>query len=458
MEEVSPKATSVNIRSGAHLSTVNPPPPEKRNQISANTALTFESPAWLAIASGCDSHRQVQSPVVDLTRIVNEDGNRGALQDVLAAVDPKTETLHITGAVPNNDQWEALGRHFTNVRFLKVGAGWDEDWIDDKFPLNWPLELLLVSDAGGERVTTPAIMEGRIKNLVLFYACELRFEGPVTEELMKGAEQLHFIPHKKATPDAQFEQQGATTQESSGTEPAGAKVFSDPHEVNKWVYNKYAGRSIVLDPHRKVGPPSAMTSLQILGNDAFQMLTFMAVAKFHLIASIKQLALDSRGGEDLVHFPPGLFLAVLPGLAELEHLKITFGSAAYATLLEGAEGQPFLHAALPANIETLHFRGPVSMVPHLDAFAAAFASNDFLPNLRRISFVLDQPDKSSDSPDEPSLDQLREAHARCREVLDAAAARGVLVDEFREPWVEEHSGLFKLVDNRWAVLDSIASS
>jgi hypothetical protein len=42
-------------------------------------------------------------------------------------------------------------------------------------------------------------------------------------------------------------------------------------------------------------------------------------------------------------------------------------------------------------------------------------------------------------------------------VLDAAAGRrGVVVEAFEEPWVEEHEGLFRKVDNRWAVLDEIA--
>ncbi len=154
--------------------------------------------------------------------------------------------------------------------------------------------------------------------------------------------------------------------------------------------------------------------------------------------------------------PAGLFLAVLPGLLGLEHFKLTLGSHVYAALLDAAEGQPFLHAAIPANIETLHFRGPVSMAAHLDDFAAAFGSDDFLPRLGRISFVLDQPDRASNSPTEPSLEQLRAAHVTCKKVWDAADERGIVVEEFLEPWVEEHSGLFKAVDNRWAVLNEIS--
>ncbi len=444
---ISREASKLYIRTSAHRSTVDPPPPEKKNQPPADTALRLESPTWLAIASGCERHRQAQSPVIDMTKVAEE----GGLQDVLAQVDSKAEILHLVGAVPSNDQWEDLGRHFTNLRFLNIGTGWNEDWNDGKFPLNWPLELLLISDSGGERVTTPAIMEGRITHLILFYACEMRFDGPVTKELMKDAEQLHFIPHKRKAPDSEAE-----TPKPEGEKPTGVQVFSVPHEFHRWVYDNYAGQNIVLSTDDKSDPPSAMKSLQILGNDALQMFTFMALAKFRLVGSLESLALDSQGKTDLLHLPPGLFLAVLPGLLGLEHFKLTLGSHVYAALLDAAEGQPFLHAALPANIETLHFRGPVSMVPHLDEFAAAFGSDDFLPRLRLISFVLDQSDRSSISPTEPSLEQLRAAHVACKKVWDAAAERGIGVEEFREPWVEEHSGLFKAVDNRWAVLDAIS--
>ncbi len=443
------EASKMYVRTSAHRSTVDPPPPEKKNQPPANAALGLETPTWLAIASGYEPHRQTQSPFIDMTKVAEV----GGLQYVLAQVDSKAEILHLVGAVPSNGQWEALGRHFTSVRFLNIGAGWDEDWNDGKFPLHWPLELLFISDSGGERITTPAIMDGRITHLILFYACEMRSEGPVTKELMRDAEQLHFIPHKRMAPDSEAE-----TAKSEGERPTGVHVFSVPHELHRWVYDKYAGRKIVLSTDGKSDPPSAMKSLQILGNDALQMLTFMALAKFHLVGSLESLTLDSQSKTDLLHVPPGLFLAVLPGLLGLQHLKLTLGSHVYAALLNAAEGQPFLHTAVPANIETLHFRGPVSMAAHLDEFAAAVGSDDFLPKLKRISFVLDQSDnvRASNSPTEPSLEQLRTAHIACKKVWDAAAERGIAVEELWEPWVEEHAGLFKAVDNRWAVLDAIS--
>ena len=450
---------------------------------AGDAALRFESPAWLAIALGCGSHRQQQTPVIDTTKLDDSDSQDGeTLQAVMARIDPKTEVLHLMGAVPTNDQWEALGQHFTNVRFLQVESGWEEDWVDAEFPLHWPLELLMIVDAGGERVTTPAILEGRIKHLVLFYTCGLRFEGPVIDDLMKDAELLKFIPRQKTTPDAaesenpgaadaahatngapqpQVEEPATTAPpELKDTEPDGLKVYSVPHEWHKWIYDKYAKQDLVLSLEPKEGdPPSAMESLQILGNDALQMFSYMALANFHLLYSLSSLTLDSPSSNDLTHIPPNIPLIALPELQRLKHLKLTLGSPVYATLLEIFDNEPFLHAVLPPNIETLHLRGSVAMAPHLDAFAAAFEHAEFLPNLKRICLVLDRPDKDSESQKEASLEELRAAHKACKKVLNAAsAARGAVVEEWTEPWVEEHSGLFHDVDDRWAVLEDIEGS
>ncbi|KAG7289927.1 hypothetical protein NEMBOFW57_006304 [Staphylotrichum longicolle] len=404
-----------------------------------------------------------------MTELENSDSEESdALQTVMAKVDPKTDVLHLKGAVPTNDQWEALAQHFTNVRFLKVATGWDEDWIDDKFPLNWPLELLIIADASGERVRTPAILQGRIKHLVLFYNSGLRFEGPTIDELMKDAEQLQFLPRQQKTPDAAESESPAAAEDTEPAteppnpdeaEPDGIRVYSVPHEWHKWICNKYATQDLELSLEPKDGePPSAMRSLQILGNDALQMFSYMALANFHLLYSLSSLAIDSPDGNDLSHIPPNIPLIALQELQHLKNLKLTLGSPVYATLLELFNNEPFLHAVLPPNIETLQLRGPVSMAPHLDEFAAGFEHAEFLPNLKRITLVLDKPDQGSDSPSEASLEQLRAACKACKKVLDAArSARGVVVEAWREPWVEEHSGLFHAVDDRWAVLEEIES-
>ncbi|KAK3897741.1 hypothetical protein C8A05DRAFT_19550 [Staphylotrichum tortipilum] len=388
------------------------------------------------------------------------------LEAVMAAVAPDTEVLHIAGDTPTNDQWVALGQHFTNVRFLIVCTGWNECWVDDDFPLNWPLELLVISDASSERVSTPAIMEGRVKHLVLFYAHGLRFEGPSTEELMKDAEMLHFVPReKKATydtdPEAKTGNEEPTEEAENGDESDGIKVYSVPYEWNKWVTARYQDQELCFSAETPDGaPPSAMEKLDIVGNDALRMVIYMALAKAHIVFGLQSLNLDSPSSNDLFDVPPSIILALLPALLNLKSLRLTLGSCVYSTLLDAAveNDVPFLHAALPANLETLQFRGPVSAAPHLGAFVSAFAKPDFLPDLKRISLVLDLPDEASNSPKEATLPQLRAAHEACKKVLDAAAARGVEVEAFVDPWVEYHSGLRHGIDNRWEVLDEIASA
>ncbi|KAK4034291.1 hypothetical protein C8A01DRAFT_18881 [Parachaetomium inaequale] len=385
-----------------------------------------------------------------------------SLQAVIAEVDPKTEILHITGDVPTNDEWEALGQHFTGVRFLNVATGWDENWIDDKFPLNWPIELLIIADAISERISTPAIMEGRIKHLILFFTCGLRFEGPSVKELIKDAEVIFTIPRKKA-PDAETQAEGALSEgavsQAEENQPADSdSATKSAPESDVIKVTSYADRDITFSPDRGDAPPSEMKTLEILGNDALEMLTYIALAKFHLLTSLESLTLLSSHGNDLRHVPATLFPCFLPALDELKHFKLTLGSDVHAKILDVILGnKPYLHMILPPNIETLRFRGPVSMTSHMDTLAAAFADDAaFLPRLKRISLLLDLPEKASEHPKEASLEQLRAAHAACKRVLDAAAGRGVVVEAFKEPWVEEHEGLFRAVDNRWAVLDDIA--
>jgi hypothetical protein len=196
-----------------------------------------------------------------------------------------------------------------------------------------------------------------------------------------------------------------------------------------------------------------MKHLSILGNDALEVLTGIAATKFYLLASLDSLILYSASKNDLLHIPPSVFLTLFPHLANLTTLKLTLGSSMYARLIGKVGNDRFLPALFPPNIQTLHFRGPGSMVRDLDKFAAAFASEGFLPQLKRISLILDLADDDSDGPFELSLEELTAAHAACRKVLDAAAKRGVVVDKFREPWIEAHQRLFWGVDDRWAVLD-----
>ncbi|KAL2136944.1 hypothetical protein VTI74DRAFT_11126 [Chaetomium olivicolor] len=131
------------------------------------------------------SYRQLKTPVQGSRPQLQVPGGVGdavdALRLVLADVDPKTEVLHIDADTLINGERDIVARHFTNVRFFKVTAGWCEDRDDANFRLNWPLEMLVITDAAGQLVTTPAILEGRIPYLVYYYAASMRIEVPTNK-------------------------------------------------------------------------------------------------------------------------------------------------------------------------------------------------------------------------------------------------------------------------------------
>ncbi|EAQ85637.1 predicted protein [Chaetomium globosum CBS 148.51] len=380
------------------------------------------------------------------------------LQDAMAVIDRETDILHITGDVPTNDEREALGQHFTKVRFLKVATGLNEDWIDAKFPLNWPLDLLIIADAAGERITTPAILEGRINHLTFLYAHGLRFEGPLTKDLMKDAKPMRTIPAGQL----QF--------------PFDVEVYSAPAEWSKRLGKKYelesGEREEEDDEHEKEGdedeeegdeenaedtlfslervddPPSCIKYLDILGNDVLEMLTYMALAKFHLLASLESLIIYSSNTD--LPIVPYFFLEFLGNLVHLKHVKLTLESEVYAKIFESTRPYPFIHLIHPPSIETLWLRGPVSAASEMDEFAADLANPTFLPNLKLLSLVLDLPDASSEHPQQASPEQLREARVACKKVLDVAAARGIAVEPFEEPWAVIYPTLFIDIDTRWS--------
>jgi hypothetical protein len=173
----------------------------------------------------------------------------------------------------------------------------------------------------------------------------------------------------------------------------------------------------------------------------------MAIARFHLLTGLESLTIHSSQRNDLHSTPADYFLGFLQVMEKLKELKSTLGSDIISKLVKATNDPNDLHLCLPPNLETLHFRGPVSMAPHLDQFIAALADPKFLPSLQRISFVLDLP--AADTKEVLSLEQLMTAKAACQRLLSAAAKRSVVVDEFHDPWAGSHH-VFSEVDSRWA--------
>ncbi|KAK0629507.1 hypothetical protein B0T17DRAFT_615270 [Bombardia bombarda] len=72
----------------------------------------------------------------------------------------------------------------------------------------------------------------------------------------------------------------------------------------------------------------------------------------------------------------------------------------------------------------------------------------------KIASVLDLKggDSNDNKENEVPIEKLREAKVSCHKLLEVVSARGVVVEEFDDPWRGAIS-IFKDVDDRWAECD-----
>lgn len=108
------------------------------------------------------------------------------LQQKLQSISKNVTHLLIDKDTPSNVEWAILGAHFNNVEDLELESGFNEELNDRNIPLHWPLKRLALSSAGGELVQSPFIRQGTIHHLKLNFTCNLRFEGPTSDELRKA--------------------------------------------------------------------------------------------------------------------------------------------------------------------------------------------------------------------------------------------------------------------------------
>ncbi|KAK3369890.1 hypothetical protein B0H63DRAFT_527656 [Podospora didyma] len=413
---------------------------------------------WLAAATGLDRSQTPVVPVVDLSQLeATESTSRprdiSDFRAMITRIDPSTSILHIAQDAPTDQEWDELGRRFTNLRRLHVSTGFDENWTDEHFPLSWPLQLLIISDAAGELVSTPAVVEGRVEHLVLFLTCGLRFEGPKTRDMMKKAvpvgiwnretktwrdaeEASRMAFWNKLIADAESQNMFAQG-DGPGNE---IKVFSVPAELEKWMVEKY-GKPFELTDQDK--PDTRMSALTILENDAIETFLRLTLAHFHVVARLENLTL--RSTRHRMESMRGLLAQTFPVLANLKTLHLTLGDI----LFDMGDPNESLRN-LPPNLEALHFRGPVSLAPLIDTWIEAFAEPSVLPSLKRLSFVLDLGPYDNTTVE---VEKLRVGKDACRRFLGVATARGVTVEEFHDPWAKGVIPMFKDVDTRWAELD-----
>lgn len=202
-------------------------------------------------------------------------------------------------------------------------------------------------------------------------------------------------------------------------------------EVNKWMRGKYSNKGVTVSSDSTNDRPSNLKKLEILGNDALETLTRIALARFHLLRGLDGLTVYSVSRHDLSEFTADPLSRFLPELINLTHLRLTLSGSAMSRLTEAASRKPF-HEWLPPNLERLQFRGPASMAWQLEEFMAAIGNPEYLPKLKYISFVLDLPEYLPEIMEEEGHEapqvtdqQLKTAIWSCCWVWARANTRGV---------------------------------
>jgi hypothetical protein len=373
---------------------------------------------------------------------VDAEGHEEKLVAQLKNIPKDAQALFIDEDTPSDVEWSILGRHFTSVTDLEMESGWNEE-LNDKIPLYWPLERLHISSACSAVVKSPFILEGRVKHLILLLTSGLRFEGPTNDELSR--KQNEDI----ARGDAEAE---CITANKGTPEERKIEVTYIPELVSRWFSEKYRLQSQASYPEDSLPTEIKLQKLEILENDAIDTFNRMFLALPHIVEQITTLNLRSTLGLDFHYTSEALFTQVLPQLTGIRTLVL---SVADVSSLE-IDSRPF-YTAFPPDLTTLRFRGPISLykAEQWDQWMGAFESPEFLPQLKKLSFVLDLNTKAKeDNPDKAQIEteeveELRKAKRACDGIHAAARARGVSVEPFHDEW----AGIsLKQVDDRWEAL------
>lgn len=363
-----------------------------------------------------------------------------------------------------------------------MDTGFNEELNDEKLPLHWPLERLLVSSACAEVFRNRFVLEGKVKHLILLLTSGLRFEGPTTVELCRadketiarGEKEPNYITLYEGTPEEKKLELTAIPElvlqfmKEKYAKPNGdlevneGRAPTSPSEPRSKVKSESASASI--NQQGKLLPRGVavdLKKLEILENDAIDTFNRMALALPHVIANVSTVNIRSTHGLDFHFTTEELFFGLLPQLTELKTLVLSVGE-----VFESDCFLPRLYKQFPPNISTLRFRGPVSLARsnQWTDWIASFASTNFLPNLERLSFVLDLHYEAQSGGESGKLssnirrklvkapdEMLREAQEACKRLYIAVGQRAVMVEPFYDEW-SGHSKHFSQVDERWMPL------
>jgi hypothetical protein len=408
-------------------------------------------------------------------------GHRDRLLSQLKKIPKGIQFLQIKKDTPSNTEWSLLGNHFTSIKNLEMDTGFNENLNDESMPLHWPLERLLVSSACAEVFRSRFVIEGKVKHLILLLTSGLRFEGPTTDELCRadreaiarGEKEPKYITLYEGTPEEkkleltvihelvlQYMEKYAklngdleVNEDRAPTSPFGphSKVESELASASSNQQVKLLSKEVTVD----------LTKLEILENDSIDTFNRMTLALPYVIANVSTVNIRSTHGLDFHFTTEELFSELIPQLTELKTFVLSVGE-----VFKSDRFLPTLYKHFPPNISTLRFRGPVSLARSnqwID-WIDSFASSEFLPKLKRLSFVLDLHYEAQNASESGNLSSnprrklvkapdkmLQEAQEACERLYIAVEQRRVMVEPFHDEW-SEHSKRFNQVDERWMKL------
>lgn len=335
-------------------------------------------------------------------------------------------------------EWSLLGAHFSSVKDLDISTGFNEDLNDERMPLHWPLERLLISSACGEVFRSPFVLEGKVKHLILLLTSGLRFEGPTSAELCRA--------NTEAIARGDAKEEYMTVHKGTSEERKIA-IVSIPALAFDWMKEKYeSGQS---HPVRPTPDQINLETLEILEHDTIDAFIRMTLALPHLVQNLKTLNIRSSNGFDFNFTNEEMFHQIFPQLDGLETLVFTAGE-----VFKNEQFLPLLYKTFPSNLSTLRIRGPVSLSKseHWKEWVQSFADPAFLPNLKKLSFVLDLDYEQGDSHRKKNVtaqeEELREAKAACNQLCAGAEKRDITIEPLHDEW-SEYSKNLSQVDDRW---------
>lgn len=373
----------------------------------------------------------------------DKEDHKEALLSQLQNAQKDIQSLKIDHDTPSDTEWRLISDHFSDVQNLEMESGFNEELNDGLIPTNWPIERLLVSSSCGERFRSPVVLEGRVKHLILLLTAGLRFEGPTSSELSRA--------NKEAIERGEAEANYITVREGTPEERK-IEIVSLPGLAFDWLKDKYTNPDRCNDSETPAPESVNTETLEILENDALDTFTRMTLALPHIVMLIETLNLRSTSGHDFHLTPKEMFHEILPQLTELKTFVFTVGD-----IFKEADFLPLFYPQFPPNISTLRFRGPVSLAKseHWKKWLEAFANPEYLPNLTRLSFVLDlayESEEEGGGKRRPTEEELTEGKKACKQLFDRLGSRGIAIEAFHDEWAEE-SVSFDKVDERWEKIE-----